>query len=80
VAHDLNPEERAHLAPHYPIKEADMAAADKVNNSADRAKGKLKEVVGKARGDDDLRDEGKDDQSVAKLKQAGEKVKDALRK
>ena len=57
-----------------------MAAADKVNNSADRAKGKLKEVVGKARGDDDLRDEGKDDQSVAKLKQAGEKVKDALRK
>jgi uncharacterized protein YjbJ (UPF0337 family) len=56
-----------------------MAAADKVNNSADRAKGKAKEVVGKATGDDALRDKGKDDQSVAKLKQAGEKVKDVLK-
>jgi len=57
-----------------------MAATDKANNSADRAKGKVKEVVGKATGDDHLRDEGKGDQSVAKLKQAGEKVKDALKK
>jgi uncharacterized protein YjbJ (UPF0337 family) len=57
-----------------------MATADKVNNSADRAKGKVKEVVGKATGNNDLRDEGKDDQSVAKLKQAGEKVKDALKR
>jgi uncharacterized protein YjbJ (UPF0337 family) len=57
-----------------------MAAIDKANNSADRAKGKLKEIVGTATDNDDLRDEGKDDQSVAKLKQAGEKVKDALKK
>jgi uncharacterized protein YjbJ (UPF0337 family) len=52
-----------------------MAATDKANNSAGRAKGKLKEVVGTATGNDGLRDKGKDDQSVAKLKQAGEKVK-----
>jgi uncharacterized protein YjbJ (UPF0337 family) len=43
-------------------------------------KGKLKEVVGAATGNDDLRDKGKHNQSVAKLKQAGEKVKDALKK
>jgi uncharacterized protein YjbJ (UPF0337 family) len=57
-----------------------MAATDKANNSVDRAKGKLKEVVGTATGNDDLRDRGKKDQSVAKLKQAGEKVKDALKR
>jgi len=57
-----------------------MAAVDKANNSADRAKGKWKEVVGKITRNNDLRDEGKHDQTVAKLKQAGEKVKDALRK
>ena len=57
-----------------------MATVAKAKNSADHAKGKLKEAAGKATGDDDLRDEGKDDQSVANLKQAGEKVKDAFRK
>jgi len=57
-----------------------MAATDKAKNIAQDAKGKLKEVVGKVTGDDDLRTEGEDDQSVANLKQAGEKVKDAFKK
>ena len=57
-----------------------MARVDKAKNRADHAKGKLKEVAGKAAGNDGLRDVGKDDQSVANLKQAGEKVKDAFRK
>jgi uncharacterized protein YjbJ (UPF0337 family) len=56
-----------------------MASVDKFNNAKQRAKGQLKEVAGKATGNDDLRDEGKDDQSVAGLKQAAEKVKDALK-
>jgi len=57
-----------------------MAATDKVNNSADRVKGMLKEIVGTATGNDALRAKDKNDQSAAKLKQAGEKVKDALKK
>jgi len=57
-----------------------MAATDKAKNIAQDAGGKLKEVVGKVTGDEDLRTEGKDDQTVANLKQAGEKVKDAFKK
>jgi uncharacterized protein YjbJ (UPF0337 family) len=57
-----------------------MAKADKVKNAKQQAKGKLKEVAGKATGNDNLRAEGKNDQSVANLKQAGQKVKDALKK
>jgi len=57
-----------------------MAKTDKVKNKAQEAKGKLKEMVGKASGDDGLRSEGKVDQRKVNLKQAGEKVKDALKK
>jgi uncharacterized protein YjbJ (UPF0337 family) len=57
-----------------------MAKSNKVKNAKQLAKGKLKEAAGKATGNDNLRVEGKDDQSVANLKQAGEKVKDALKK
>jgi uncharacterized protein YjbJ (UPF0337 family) len=57
-----------------------MAVGNKAKNGADHAKGKVKEIVGGATGNDSLRDEGKDDQSVAKLKHAAEKVKDAFRK
>jgi uncharacterized protein YjbJ (UPF0337 family) len=56
-----------------------MTTADKAHNSAEQAKGKAKETVGKATGNDDLRDEGKADQVGADLKQAGEKVKDAFK-
>jgi uncharacterized protein YjbJ (UPF0337 family) len=57
-----------------------VAKTDKVKNAKQKAKGKLKEAVGKASGDDSLQSEGKADQRKASLKQAGEKVKDALKK
>jgi uncharacterized protein YjbJ (UPF0337 family) len=56
-----------------------MAAKDKAKNTTQRAKGKVKEVAGKVIGDDSLRAKGKSDQTKANLKQAGEKVKDALK-
>jgi uncharacterized protein YjbJ (UPF0337 family) len=57
-----------------------MTSANKVNNSTQRATGKLKEVAGEVTGNDDLRTEGENDQTKANLKQAGEKVKDAFKK
>ena len=56
-----------------------MGLEDKAHNTADTAKGKAKDVVGRVSGDKDLENEGKADQVVGHLKQAGEKVKDALR-
>ena len=55
-----------------------MAATDKAKNSAERAKGKVKEAAGKVTGDDNLRAEGETDQMKGSLKQAGENVKDAF--
>jgi uncharacterized protein YjbJ (UPF0337 family) len=57
-----------------------MAKKDKVKNAKQEAKGKLKEVAGKATGDRSLQSEGKADRKKANLKQAGEKLKDALKK
>jgi uncharacterized protein YjbJ (UPF0337 family) len=56
-----------------------MTTADKAHNSAEQAKGKAKETLGEATGNDDLRDEGKADQLKANLKQAAEKIKDAFK-
>ena len=55
-----------------------MGADDKISNAAENAKGKAKEGVGNVTGDDDLKAEGKADQTKSDLKQAGEKVKDAF--
>jgi len=57
-----------------------MAAIDKAKNTTQRAKGKVKEVAGRATGDDKLRAKGKTDQTKGNLKQAGEKLKDAVKK
>ena len=57
-----------------------MATVDKVKNSTQQAKGKVKEVAGRVTGNDELRAEGDADQTKGNLKQAGEKVKDAFRK
>ena len=57
-----------------------MAATDKAKNTAQQAKGKLKETVGKASGNNKLRAEGKADQVKGDVKQAGEKLKDAFKK
>ena len=55
-----------------------MGTDDKISNAAENAKGKAKEGVGNVTGDDDLKAEGKADQTKSDLKQAGEKVKDAF--
>jgi uncharacterized protein YjbJ (UPF0337 family) len=57
-----------------------MASTDKAKNSAQQVKGKVKEVSGKATGNDKLQAKGKSDQIKGNLKQAGEKVKDAFKK
>jgi uncharacterized protein YjbJ (UPF0337 family) len=57
-----------------------MGAVDKSKNTAQRAKGKVKEAAGTATGNERLRRQGKADQMKGKIKQTGEKVKDALRK
>jgi uncharacterized protein YjbJ (UPF0337 family) len=56
-----------------------MGTDDKIENSAENAKGKVKEGVGDATGNDRLKAEGKGDQVKADIKQAGEKVKDAFK-
>jgi uncharacterized protein YjbJ (UPF0337 family) len=57
-----------------------MSADDKVKNTAETAKGNVKEGVGKATGNESLEAEGHGDQAKGDLKQAGEKVKDAFTK
>ena len=57
-----------------------MTTTDKAKNTAQQAKGKLKETVGKVSGNNKLRAEGKADQVKGNVKQAGEKLKDAVKK
>jgi uncharacterized protein YjbJ (UPF0337 family) len=57
-----------------------MGWDDKLKNKKDEAKGAAKEKVGKATADEQMERDGKSDQSVSNLKQAGEKVKDAFKK
>ena len=57
-----------------------MATPDKAKNSAQRARGKVREAAGKATGNDKLQANGKVDQMMGNLKQAGEKLKDAFKK
>jgi uncharacterized protein YjbJ (UPF0337 family) len=56
-----------------------MGLEDKMKNTAQDAKGEVKEHAGGAMGDEKMQAEGKADQAGANLKQAGEKVKDAFR-
>ena len=57
-----------------------MGTRDKASNQAQNLKGKLKETVGTAIGNDHLRAKGKMDQRKAALKGVGGKVKDAASK
>jgi uncharacterized protein YjbJ (UPF0337 family) len=57
-----------------------MTNKDKAKNSTQIAKGRLKEVAGKATGDSNLQAHGKADQVKGHVKQAGEKAKDAFKK
>lgn len=57
-----------------------MGNTDKVKNTAQSAKGNVKEAAGRVTGNRDLEAEGKMDKAAGSLKQAGEKVKDAFKK
>jgi uncharacterized protein YjbJ (UPF0337 family) len=57
-----------------------MSTEDKAKNAAEKGTGKIKEHLGKATGDETLEAEGQADQAKGNLKDAGEKVKDALKK
>jgi uncharacterized protein YjbJ (UPF0337 family) len=57
-----------------------MSAEDKARNTAETAKGKVKEGAGKATGNESLEAEGRADQAKGDLKQAGEKIKDVFKK
>ena len=56
-----------------------MSGIDKAKNKVQEAEGRTKEVAGAATQDRSLEAEGKAEQVKGSLKQAGEKVKDALR-
>jgi uncharacterized protein YjbJ (UPF0337 family) len=58
-------------------KESNMGTKDKASNRAQDLKGKAKEAVGSATGNEDLRREGKGDQTKSALKDSGENLKDA---
>ena len=57
-----------------------MSAEDKVKNTAETAKGKAKEGVGTATGNESLRAEGRADRAKGDLKQAFEKIKDVFKR
>lgn len=56
-----------------------MSAKDKAKNKSQQVAGKVKEAAGRATGNQSLERKGKRDQASGDLKQAGEKVKDAVR-
>ena len=56
-----------------------MATDDKLRNQGQDLKGKAKESVGRATDDEELEAAGRSDQAKSSLKQAGEKVKDAVK-
>jgi uncharacterized protein YjbJ (UPF0337 family) len=56
-----------------------MGATDKARNKMQKLRGKAKETIGRATGDRSLKDQGTGDRVKSDLKDAGEKVKDALR-
>jgi uncharacterized protein YjbJ (UPF0337 family) len=57
-----------------------VSTVDKAKNKAQEAKGHVKDAAGRATNDKSLEAEGKADKVAGNLKQAGEKVKDALKK
>lgn len=56
-----------------------MSGVDKMKNAGESAKGKAKEGMGKAVGNESMEVEGKVDKAKGNVKQAGEKLKDAVR-
>jgi uncharacterized protein YjbJ (UPF0337 family) len=60
-------------------KGGEMSESDKAKNTAQGVKGNIKEKVGDATGNEDLKAKGESDQMKSNLKQAGENVKDAFK-
>ena len=56
-----------------------MGIGDKIENAAQDVAGKAKEKSGEHSGDASLAQEGRNDQTKADLKKAGENVKDAFK-
>ena len=56
-----------------------MGLADKAKNAAQDAAGKVKEAVGDATNNDEMKADGKSDQAGASAKKAGEDVKDVFK-
>jgi uncharacterized protein YjbJ (UPF0337 family) len=56
-----------------------MSTTDKANNTGQKAKGKVQEKVGGLTGDSEMQAKGKGNQIGSDLKQAAEKVKDAVK-
>jgi uncharacterized protein YjbJ (UPF0337 family) len=56
-----------------------MGTDDKLRNQGEDLKGKAKETIGRATDDEELEARGRADQTKANVKQAGEKVKDAIK-
>lgn len=56
-----------------------MGLDDRIENTAEKAGGKVKETAGDATGNENLKTEGKVDQAKADVKNVGEDVKDKLK-
>jgi uncharacterized protein YjbJ (UPF0337 family) len=56
-----------------------VGTGDKIDNQAEVLKGKVKEAAGRTTDDPELEVEGQGDQAKGHVKQAGEKVKDAVK-
>ena len=56
-----------------------MGIDDRAENTADKVKGQVKEGWGKLTDNERLEAEGKADQAVADVKQAGDHAKDAIK-
>lgn len=61
-------------------EEEAVSKGDKIENAAEKAKGKVKETAGRAVGNERLEAEGRADQAKGDIKQAGEHVKDVFKR
>ncbi|MCW2939677.1 MAG: CsbD family protein [Actinomycetia bacterium] len=57
-----------------------MSVTKKARAKAEELKGKVKKIAGRAAGNRRVESEGKAEQAMGDLKQAGEKVKDVFKK
>jgi uncharacterized protein YjbJ (UPF0337 family) len=56
-----------------------MSKKNKAKNAAQVAKGNVEEAAGRVSGNDRLEEDGKVDQMMGNIKQASEKIKDAVK-